>query len=67
MNKEYEQIGVVKETHSLRVSARGDGLYLYLPRGLCEVHGIMAGDRVKVQLLEHYRPKQPEEVEAVVE
>ena len=60
MLKEYEKIGEIRETHSLRVAGRGNGLYLFLPRGLCEVHGIIAGDRIKVQLRDHYRLKNPE-------
>jgi hypothetical protein len=58
--KEWEQIGEIKETHTLKVSARGDGLCLYLPKNLCEVHGIIAGDRLKVHIRDHYRLRIPE-------
>jgi len=57
MHEEFEKIGEIRETHSLRVSQQGEGLYLYLPRGLCEVHGIWAGDRIKATLRDHYRPR----------
>jgi len=57
MRKEYEKIGEIRETHSLRVSQQGEGLYLYLPKGLTEVHGIWAGDRIKVTLSDLFRPK----------
>jgi len=57
MRLEFEKIGEIKETHSLRVSQQGEGLYLYLPKGLTEVHGIWAGDRIKVTLRDLYRPK----------
>jgi len=57
MTERWEKIGEIRETHSLRVAGRGNGLYLFLPKGLCEVHGIVAGDRVKVQLRDHFRPK----------
>jgi len=57
MRLEFEKIGEIKETHSLRVSQQGEGLYLYLPKGLREVHGIRAGDRIKVTLRDLFRPK----------
>jgi len=53
----FEKIGEIKETHSLRVSQKGGGLYLYLPKGLAEVHGVWAGDRIKATLRDLYRPK----------
>jgi len=59
MSEKFEQIGEIRETHSLAVSARGDGLCLYLPKKLCMLYGILAGDRIKVQLREHYRLKMP--------
>jgi len=58
MRPTFEKIGEIKETHSLRVSQKGGGLYLYLPKGLCEVHGIWAGDRIKATLRDLFRPKQ---------
>jgi len=58
MRLEFEKIGEIRETHSLRVSQQGEGLYLYLPKGLCEVHGIWAGDRIKATLRDLFRPKQ---------
>jgi hypothetical protein len=64
MVKEYDKIGEVRETHSLRVAGRGNGLYLFLPRGLCEVHRIIAGDRIKVQLRDHFRLKNPDAEES---
>ena len=57
MRLEFEKIGEIKETHSLRVSQQGEGLYLYLPKGLTEVHGIRAGDRIKATLRDLFRPK----------
>lgn len=61
--EEFEKIGEIKETHTLKVSARGDGLCLYLPKSLCEVHGIIAGHRLKVHIRDHYRLKNPEAAE----
>jgi len=57
MRLEFEKIGEIRETHSLRVSQQGEGLYLYLPKGLTEVHGIRAGDRIKATLRDLFRPK----------
>jgi len=57
MRPTFEKIGEIKETHSLRVSQKGGGLYLYLPKGLTEVHGIWAGDRIKATLRDLFRPK----------
>jgi len=59
--KRVEVIGKVGETRTLRVSCRGGGYYLYLPRDLVEVYGILAGDRIEVKLGRIYRPKRVEE------
>jgi hypothetical protein len=53
-------LGVVKKKPIgleclLRTSARGDGLYLYVPQDICTVYGIMAGDRIKTRLVERFR------------
>lgn len=39
----------------LRVSAHGDGLYLFIPRDFVEVYDIKSGDRIKVDLQTRYR------------
>lgn len=53
--EKYKPVGEIKEIRTLRVSASGRGLYLYLPKSLCEQYDIIAGDRIKVQLKEHYK------------
>jgi len=53
----FEEIGNVGESRTLRVSASGRGLYLYLPKELVEMHGILAGDRIEVKLGKIHRPK----------
>ena len=55
--KEFEKIGEVKETRTLNISQRGNGLYLFLPKGLVEVYGLRTGDRIKAKLMDLYRPK----------
>lgn len=52
---ESDLVGEIREIRSLKVSKRGDGLSLYLPKQLCELHSIKVGDRLKVQFREHYR------------
>jgi len=46
----------------MRVSAHGGGLYLYIPKDVSDVHGIMAGDKLEVQLLRHWKPAPAEGV-----
>ena len=45
-----------------RVSAHGGGLYLYLPKDIAGAYGIVAGDRVEVQLMRHFKPVKRVEV-----
>jgi hypothetical protein len=47
----------------LRVSAHGDGLYLFIPRDIVDVYGIVSGDRVKVKLLNLYRLEKEAELD----
>lgn len=50
MRKKWKQVSEIKELITLSVSGSGGGLYLYLPKKLCELYDINGGDRVKVQL-----------------
>jgi len=61
MNKKWKVVREIKERRTLNVSTHGRGLYLYLPKDLCEVYEINGGDRVKVQLLELFKPDYSEE------
>jgi len=63
MAEKFRLVGKIDETHSLRVSARGEGLCLYLPKSLVELYGLLSGDKVKAQLKEHFRPAKKEEDE----
>ena len=58
---EWELIGKLKETITLPVSARGTGLCLYIPKVTADTYGLIAGDRVKASLLDHFRKKKPED------
>lgn len=60
MNEEFEKIGEVSETRTLTVSQKGEGLALYLPKGFVALYDLMAGDRIKVKLMEVFRPKRDE-------
>lgn len=62
MTAEMEKIQNLKIQPVLRVSKHGTGLYLYLPKHVNEMFGIMAGDRIEVHLLRHFRPI-PKELE----
>jgi len=53
----YDKIGEIKETITLKVSGAGGGYVIYLPRGLCRLHDIRSGDKIKVAFLDHYREK----------
>ena len=57
VNKEFTEIGSVGLTTLLNVSARGTGLYLFIPKKIVEVYGIMNGDRIEVKLGKMHREK----------
>jgi len=61
MSQAYEKIGEIKEVITLQVSARGNGLCLYLPKQLCETYGVAAGHRLKVVIRDHFRPMSSEQ------
>jgi len=55
MVKKWKVVREIKERRTLNVSSHGRGFYLYLPKDLCEVYGIIGGDRIKAQLLELFK------------
>ena len=61
MIKQWKSTQIIDERRTLNVSSHGKGLYLYLPKDLCEVYGINTGDRVKVQLLDLFKRERPKE------
>ena len=53
-------LGVVKRQKIqletlLRISQHGDGAYLFIPKDIIDCYRLLAGDRVKVQLVESFR------------
>lgn len=62
MTTNLEKIKELRLRPILRVSQRGKGLYLYLPKTVVEVSEIRPGDRIEVDLRAVYRP-QPNHVE----
>ena len=64
MRKEFEKVKSLKITVLMRVSAHGNGLYLYLPKDIVEAYGIIAGNKLGVQILDHYQPKTAKGVKA---
>lgn len=65
MAKQYDLIGKINVTIEGRVSARGSGLCLSIPKDLSAVHNIIAGDHLKFQITDHYREK-PSETPVIV-
>jgi len=61
MVKKWKVEREIKERRTLNVSSHGRGLYLYLPKDLCEVYGVNGGDRIKAQLLELFKRDWAEE------
>ena len=59
--KKWKIVKEIKERRTLNVSTHGKGLYLYLPKDLCEVYEINGSDRVKVMLLELFKRDYSEE------
>lgn len=61
MPKVWEKTKEINEQRTLAVSASGRGLYLYLPKDFCQLHGIAAGDRILVKFLTHFKLKYQKE------
>lgn len=61
MVREYEKIGDIKETHSLRVSARGNGLCFYIPKEITDLYNFLSGDMVKLEFRDHFRKKKEDD------
>lgn len=55
MSKKWKRVGEIKENRTLRVSGSGAGLYLFLPKKLCETYDIISGDQIKVKLGVHFK------------
>jgi len=55
LTKLWKQVGEIQETRTLAVSGSGGSLYLYLPKALCELYGILAGDQIKVTMRTHIK------------
>lgn len=55
MTKLWKMVGEIQETRTLAVSGSGGGLYLYMPKRLCETYNIIAGDQVKVTMRTHLK------------
>jgi hypothetical protein len=45
-----------------RISARGSGLCVYLPKDTCDLYGFIAGDILVTELHEHFREKTEDEL-----
>ena len=58
---QWEEIGDLKETLTLSVSARGNGVCVYLPKDIMDVYGLLSGDMLKVSLRNHFRKRREAE------
>jgi len=56
MRQQFKEKQTLKVTVVSRVSAHGDGLYLYIPKDVIDVYGIAAGDKIEVQFLRQFKP-----------
>jgi antitoxin component of MazEF toxin-antitoxin module len=54
MEKEFGVVQEINERLTLRVSARGAGLCIYLPKSLTETYGVKAGHKLKIDIKEHF-------------
>jgi len=57
---QWEEIGDLKETVTLSVSTRGNGVCVYLPKDITDVYGVLSGDMLKVSLRNHFRKRREE-------
>jgi len=55
LTKLWKQVDEIQETRTLAVSGSSGGLYLYLPKALCELYGIIADDQIKVTMCAHIK------------
>ncbi len=60
MRKEWKQAREIKETLSLRVTTTGGRPALFIPKNVCDLYDIRAGDMVKVQLRALFKEVKPE-------
>lgn len=60
MVKDMEFLGKIRNSIVLRVSAKGEGLSVTIPKEICDTYGVLSGDTIRVEFQEHYREKAPE-------
>lgn len=61
----FKKIGEIGELVTLRVTSRGNVLYLRLPKSFCDMYNVSRGDMLKVHIQEHFRPVEEKENEHV--
>ena len=57
MEKRFENKGPIVGRFVVKVSSRGAGVSLYISKSLCETFNIKPGDRLHIDILDHYVPK----------
>lgn len=53
--KTHKNIGKIGLRTLLTVSRHGTGIYIHLPKKICDTYDVSAGDRIEVELLDHFK------------
>lgn len=60
MVKPMDFLNKINNSIVLRVSAKGEGLSVTIPKELCDTYQVLSGDYIRISFHEHFREK-PEE------
>jgi hypothetical protein len=60
---DWKRLGNLQIIDLADVSRKGGSLYVLLPKDVADVHGIIAGDRIRVAFHDHYRKETEDEDE----
>lgn len=55
MVTDWKFIGKINNSIVIRVTAKGDGLALTIPKEICETYNIISGDTIKIVIQDHFR------------
>ena len=55
MVEQYKNIGKIRNSLIITVTAKAESLSLTIPKDLCEVYNIIAGDKIQVAFLDHFK------------
>lgn len=60
MVSSYKNLGKIRNTIIITVTAKAESLSLTIPREVCEVYDIIASDRLQIEFKDHFRKMEPE-------